>query len=129
MTGFKSSNRAARQIAGIETMHMVKKGSYAARVAWHFQMPTTSTASPSVDLKLPDFVRSDRLNATKPNLLLRRALWLRFPIPPSKASGASARIRLCQFDEKIQLPPPADVAAMDRQRDNAPLQLFRVDSL
>jgi hypothetical protein len=49
MVGFNSFHCAARLIAGIETMHMVKKRQLRCPGGLAFQMQTTSTASPSVD--------------------------------------------------------------------------------
>ncbi len=49
MMGFKTFESARKLIAGIETMHMIKKGSCAAPRVWSCPMLTASTASPPVD--------------------------------------------------------------------------------
>jgi transposase-like protein len=46
LMGFKSFRSAVRFIAGSETMHMVKEGSWNAQAAWPFRQPTASTAWP-----------------------------------------------------------------------------------
>jgi hypothetical protein len=46
MMGFKTFGTARSLIAGIETMHMIKKGNCDARVGLHSRLRTTSTAWP-----------------------------------------------------------------------------------
>lgn len=47
MLGFKSFRSPTKILAGIETMHMIKKGSLPAPKAKSCPLPTSSTASPS----------------------------------------------------------------------------------